>query len=251
MPRWARPPPAWRRALPRSAGPSEWSEAWRAADRRARAALERAIDEASELRGAPAMGEHAAARSVVDALPDGALLLLGNSLPVRVADAACPAAARRIDVLCQRGACGIDGLIAGAAGSASAAGRPTAVLLGDVSFAHDLGGLAAARAAGAPLAIVVIDNGGGRIFEQLPVASAPGGAEALERYFLTPPGVDVAAAAATFGLPHRRALDPAALAAAVRAALSADGATIIHAPVAPHGARDVERAALALLAEDT
>jgi 2-succinyl-5-enolpyruvyl-6-hydroxy-3-cyclohexene-1-carboxylate synthase len=272
-------------ALPRSAGPDEWSEAWRAADRRARAAIERAIAEASaggetsagavtidrtadrpSSSGSPAassgdrgrdpagspmsppMVEHAAVRAVVDALPDGALLLLGNSLPVRVADAACPAAARRIDVLGQRGACGIDGLIAGAAGSASAAGRPAALLLGDVSFAHDLGGLAAARAAGAPLAIVVIDNGGGRIFEQLPVASAPGGAEALARYFLTPPGVDVAAAAAAFGLAHRRAVDPAALADAVRAALRTDGVTIIHAPVAPHGARDVERAALALLA---
>jgi 2-succinyl-5-enolpyruvyl-6-hydroxy-3-cyclohexene-1-carboxylate synthase len=307
-------------ALPGSAGPGEWSEAWRAADRRARAALERAIDEASRA-GAGAtsadaakidraadlppssgsrsassgdrashlppssgsraassgdraadlppssgsrsassgdrgrdtsapMGEHAAVRAVVDALPDGALLVLGNSLPVRVADAACPASARRIDVLGQRGACGIDGLIAGAAGSASAAGRPTAVLLGDVSFAHDLGGLAAARAAGAPLAVVVIDNGGGRIFEQLPVASAPGGAEALERYFLTPPGVDVASAAAAFGLPHRRALDVAALAGAVREALAAEGATVIHAPVAPHGAREVERAALVLLAGD-
>ena len=277
-------------ALPGSAGPDEWSEAWRAADRRARAALERAIDQVSaggEISAAAvtvdrasdppssgssatssgdrgrdpavsapmsasmsAMIEHAAVRAVVDALPDGALLVLGNSLPVRVADAACPAAARRIDVLGQRGACGIDGLIAGAAGSASAAGRPTAVLLGDVSFAHDLGGLAAARAAGAPLAIVVIDNGGGRIFEQLPVASAPGGAEALERYFLTPPGVDVAAAAAAFGLAHRRALDPAALADAVRAALLTDTATVVHAPVAPHGARDVERAALSLLAGD-
>ncbi len=274
-------------ALSRSADPGEWSEAWRAADRRARAALERAIDEAraggetsaavakmdrtadlpqsSGSRAASsgdrgrdpathvpmsAMNEHAAVRAVVDALPDGALLVLGNSLPVSVADAACPAAARRIDVLGQRGACGIDGLIAGAAGSASAAGRPTAVLLGDVSFAHDLGGLAAARTAEASLAIVVIDNGGGRIFEQLPVADAPGGAEVLERYFLTPPGVDVAAAAAAFGLAHRRALDPAALAAAVGAALRTDGATVIHAPVAPHSARDEERAALSRLAAD-
>jgi 2-succinyl-5-enolpyruvyl-6-hydroxy-3-cyclohexene-1-carboxylate synthase len=232
--------------LGRAARPGEWSEAWRAADRRARACLERAMAGA----GGGVLGEHAAVRAAVEALPDGALLLLGNSLPVRVADAACPAAARRIDVLSQRGACGIDGLVAGAAGSASAAGRPTAVILGDVSFAHDLGGLAAARAAGAPLAVVVIDNGGGRIFEQLPVASAPGGAEALERFFLTPPGVDVAAAAAAFGVPYRRAADAPSLAAAVRAALSGEGATIVHAPVAPHSARDVERAALALLAEE-
>ena len=228
-------------------GPGEWGEAWRAADRRARACLERAMAADD---GTGQLGEHAAVRAAVDALPDGALLLLGNSLPVRVAGAACPAAARRIDVLCQRGACGIDGLVAGAAGSASATGRPTAVVLGDVSFAHDVAGLAAARAAGAPLAVIVVDNGGGRIFEQLPVASAPGGAEVLERFFLTPPGIDVAAAAAAFGLPCVRAHDAASLAADVRAALAAPGATVVHAPVAPHSARDVERAALALLAEE-
>ena len=234
--------------LGRGGPPGEWSEAWRAADRRARACLERAMAAAVDGAGAGQLGEHAAVRAAVDALPDGALLLLGNSLPVRVAGAACPAAPRRIDVLCQRGACGIDGLVAAAAGSASATGRPTAVVLGDVSFAHDLGGLAAARAAGAPLAVIVIDNGGGRIFEQLPVASAPGGAEVLERFFLTPPAIDVAAAAAAFGLPSARAADAASLAAAVRAALAAPGATVVHAPVAPHSARDVERAALALLA---
>ncbi|HTE51589.1 MAG TPA: 2-succinyl-5-enolpyruvyl-6-hydroxy-3-cyclohexene-1-carboxylic-acid synthase [Kofleriaceae bacterium] len=196
-----------------------------------------------------ATGEHAAVRAAVDALPDGALLVLGNSLPVRVADAACPASARRIGVLHQRGACGIDGLIAGAAGAASAAGRPTALILGDVSFAHDLGGLAAARVAGAPLAVVVIDNAGGRIFEHLPVASAPGGAEALERFYLTAPQIDLGAAAAAFGVAYRRATDPTGLTEAVRAALASPGATLIHAPVAPHSARDVERAALALLAE--
>jgi 2-succinyl-5-enolpyruvyl-6-hydroxy-3-cyclohexene-1-carboxylate synthase len=228
--------------LGRAAAPGEWSESWRDADRRARAALDRAMSAAPD-------GEHAAVRAAQSALPDGALLMLGNSLPVRVADAACPAAARHIDVLHQRGACGIDGLIAGAAGAASAASRPTALLLGDVSFAHDIAGLAAARALAAPLAVIVIDNAGGRIFEQLPIAAAPGGAGALERFFLTPPGLDLAAASSAFGLPCRHAPDPASLAQAVRAALSGPGATVIHAPVAPHGARDVERAALASLAE--
>ena len=260
--------------LPRTPAPGreseEWREEWRDANRRAREALDRAIG-AAEQAGAraalerpggaahhsgatassSALGEHAAVRAAVEALPERALLLLGNSLPVRVADAACPAAACRIDVLCQRGACGIDGLVAGAAGAASAARRPTAAILGDVSFAHDLGGLAAARAAGAPLALVVIDNGGGRIFEQLPVAAAPGGAEVLERFFVTPPGLDLAAAAAAFGVAYKRVADAASLAGAVRAALSGPGgATVVHALVAPHSAQEVDRAALALCAEE-
>jgi 2-succinyl-5-enolpyruvyl-6-hydroxy-3-cyclohexene-1-carboxylate synthase len=212
-----------------AARPSGWTEAWMAANRRAGAAIDRL---------AVTGGEHAAVRAVVGALPDGGLLMLGNSLPVRTAEA-CGCDRRRIGVLHQRGAAGIDGLIAGAAGAASAARRPTALLLGDVSFAHDLGGLAAARLAGAPLAIVVIDNGGGRIFEQLPVARAPGGAELLERFFLTAPAIDVAAAAAAFGLPCVKTDQPGG---AVAAALAGGGATVVHVPVAPHSAREVEAA---------
>ncbi len=216
-----------------AARPGAWTESWLAGNRRAGAALDRLA----------VAGEHAAVRSAIAALPDGALLALGNSLPVRIAESA-PADRRRVGVLHQRGACGIDGLIAGAAGAASASGRPTALLLGDVSFAHDLGGLAAARAAGAPLAIVVIDNGGGRIFEQLPVARTPGGAELLERFFLTPPAIDVAAAAAAFGIGYLRCEDPAP---AVARALAGGGATILHVPVAPHSARDLEAALAAEL----
>ena len=82
-------------------------------------------------------------------------------------DAACPAEARRIDVLGQRGACGIDGLVAGAAGSASAAGRPTAVLLAmSASRTTWAAGRRARRRA--PLAIVVIDTRRRSHFEQLP-----------------------------------------------------------------------------------
>ena len=214
-----------------------WAEAWAAANRRARAWIDHAI--------APG-DEHAAVRAAVGALPDGALLMLGNSLPVRAVDTACAASSRRLDVIPQRGACGIDGLVAGAAGAAGAARRPTALLLGDVSFAHDVGGLAAARAASTPLAIVVIDNGGGRIFEQLPVASTPGAAELLERFFLTPPGLDVAAAAAAYGVATCATTD---VAADVAAALARPGATVVHVRVAPHSARDLERAAAAAIDE--
>ena len=222
-----------------------WRERWSAAARDVRAAMDRSI----AARGGEAgpLAEHAAARAAVDALPDGALLVVGNSLPVRTVDAACPAGPRRLDVLCQRGASGIDGLVAGAAGAASAARRPTLLLLGDVSFAHDLSGLAAARLAGAPLAILVLDNGGGRIFEQLPVARAPGGAEVLERFFLTPPGLDLAAAAAAFDVRFQRAASAAAVGAAVEQALGGPGPSLIHVPVAPHGARELEAAVLARL----
>ena len=61
------------------------------------------------------------------------MLVVGNSLPVREVDAVLPASPRRLTVASQRGANGIDGLVAGAAGAAVAANRPTLLLVGDVS----------------------------------------------------------------------------------------------------------------------
>ena len=57
-------------------------------------------------------------------------------------------------VLSQRGASGIDGLIAGAAGAASAFDGPVTLLMGDVSALHDVSGLAVAGSARRSLAVV-------------------------------------------------------------------------------------------------
>ena len=151
-------------------------------------------------------------------------------------------------MITQRGAAGIDGLIASAAG-ATRAGQPVLLVLGDVSFAHDVGALLAARAATAPIAIVVVDNGGGQIFAGLPVARANLGA-AFERHFLTPTELDPVAVATAFGARAVRAETPAAIASHVATALAALAPTItvIHAPVSPSGAHDGRRTALELLA---
>ncbi len=105
----------------------------------------------------------------------------------------------------------------------------------------------AARAAAAPLAIVVIDNAGGRIFDGLPVARSAIDAATYARCFTTPPELDPVAVATAFGARATRADTPEAIAAAVRAALRERGATIIHAPVTPSGAHDVKRTARELV----
>lgn len=187
--------------------------------------------------GAAALAEGAAIRAVVDALPAHALLAVGNSLPVREVDVFCRADSARVAVWHQRGAAGIDGLIAGAAGAAAAAGRPTALLLGDVSFLHDIGGLAAASALDVPLAIVVLDNQGGRIFEQLPLAGSGAVEPADWRYWSTPPAIDFAAAAATFSIPHLAVDRADSVAEAIRTALARSGPTVVE--VALDGDRTV------------
>src|SRR6185295_6494041 len=104
-------------------------------------------------------------------------------------DAFCPSLPAGVRVLSQRGVSGIDGLLAGAAGAASVTELPVTLLVGDVSFLHDVGGLALARHARAPLVIVVINNDGGRIFEQLPLARS--GHSAALPHFTTPHGLDL------------------------------------------------------------
>jgi 2-succinyl-5-enolpyruvyl-6-hydroxy-3-cyclohexene-1-carboxylate synthase len=218
-------------------GDLAWPGRWRDADRDAQRAITAAL---------AAHAEPAAIRAAIAAAPPTAQLVLGNSLPIRLVDAVCPDSGHHRAVLAQRGANGIDGLIAGAAGAATHA--PTLLVLGDVSFAHDAGALAVARAAHAPLAIVVIDNGGGRIFDQLPLAEAELPPGQFARLWRTPPAADPIGLALAHGCRAIRADAPAAIAAAVAAALERPGATIIHAPVDPTSAAAFRRAVIAALA---
>lgn len=216
---------------------TEFAAAWRAAEQRASGAMQRAL--ASHPRS-----EGSVLRAALEAAPREMLVQVGNSLPVRVIDQVCVGGTERT-VLTQRGAAGIDGLIASAAG-ATRAHKPVLLILGDVSFAHDIGGLLAAREAIAPLVILVIDNGGGRIFDGLPVARTNPG-PAFQRHFTTAPGLDIAAVAHVLGARAVTAATPAAAASAITAALTERGVTVIHAPVTPTGALDVRRDAIEIV----
>lgn len=179
--------------------------------------------------------EGVVARAVVDALPAGASLVAGNSMAVRDLDTYCAPRSSGVRVFHQRGASGIDGLVAGAAGLRSVSDCPVVLLVGDVSFAHDLGGLSAARGAGGPLVIVVVDNGGGRIFDLLPMGQTsrrdPALRAAFERHFLTPQDVSIAHAAAAFSLDHARVTDRHALRDAMARGLSSTKPLVIEAVV--------------------
>jgi 2-succinyl-5-enolpyruvyl-6-hydroxy-3-cyclohexene-1-carboxylate synthase len=104
-----------------------------------------------------------------------------------------------ITVHSNRGANGIVGVMATAVGVAIGSDAPTAVLLGDVAFCHDLSSLAALRSRGLDLTIVVTDNDGGAIFSFLPQASALP-ADRFELLFGTPHGTDIVEVARAFGL---------------------------------------------------
>ncbi|MEP7053430.1 MAG: thiamine pyrophosphate-dependent enzyme, partial [Pseudomonadota bacterium] len=228
-----------------------WLEAAELCDTSARAAFARAWSDANDLawrvmereigRTTAVLSEPRAIRAVLEPLPEGCWLVLGNSLPIREVDAYVARGTRRVRVLSQRGANGIDGLISGAAGAASTTDEPTLLLLGDVSFSHDLGGLAAARACRGAFVIVVIDNGGGRIFEQLPVFRQFEGRPDAERFWLTPQGLELAHAAQLFGYRYARLSNVFEVTTGVRQAIATHGVSILHVIVEGSSARETEQ----------
>lgn len=217
----------------RSAERKAFAAVWRQAERLHWQVVEQVLAE-------PASGglsEPLAVRIAIEALPDGGLLGVGNSLPIRSADAFAPPRAGSTRVWSQRGVNGIDGLVSGAVGAAQAAAAPSLALLGDVSLMHDVGGLAAARTLTTPLCLLVLDNAGGRIFDELPMQAALAAEPSLGRFWLTPPNADFSHAAGLFQLPYRPVEDAAALRAALEGAFAHPGCTLIHARVAADSVR--------------
>jgi 2-succinyl-5-enolpyruvyl-6-hydroxy-3-cyclohexene-1-carboxylate synthase len=171
------------RAEGRVARGGAWLEGWREADAKAWAAIQ----------ASPEGFEGRVLASLEPELPEEAVVWVSSSMPIRDVEACFPQSAKRIRFLANRGANGIDGVVSSALGAAIATGLPTWVLIGELALQHDAGGLLAARRAGAPLEIVCIDNGGGGIFDFLPVAEHADPA-AYEAHIATPSGVvDLAA----------------------------------------------------------
>jgi 2-succinyl-5-enolpyruvyl-6-hydroxy-3-cyclohexene-1-carboxylate synthase len=220
------------------------SSLWRAAQARARVTIDAHV--------CTEFGEAAAVARVCARLPAGSLLALGNSLPPRLADRYAAATARGVRVCSQRGASGIEGAIAGALGAASQVGVPVTLLVGDVSFLHDLGSLwaalpervQAAQPPRQPVVLVVINNAGGRIFEQLPIASHPG--VALELW-TTPHAIHLRAAADLYGIGYAEVTDASSLERALDAAYAGRGTTLVEVRVAPDGAAACQRRVAAAL----
>lgn len=220
---------------PQSERDGAWVESLRKADSLAWSEVERAI--------ATGRGEGAAVRAGLTAAPN-ATLVIGNSLPIRTLDRFVPGGGNARRVLCQRGANGIDGLVSGAIGAALAASSPTLAIVGDVSFVHDMNALTAASQLDVPLVVLVVDNGGGRIFESLPIAHVPSMQSAMP-LFTTPHGIDLAAASRAYGVACVETHDASETSRAVSAAIARAGMTVVRAIVEPHDAHDRFAALLA------
>ncbi|MEW6475149.1 MAG: 2-succinyl-5-enolpyruvyl-6-hydroxy-3-cyclohexene-1-carboxylic-acid synthase [Actinomycetota bacterium] len=228
-----------------------WYEAWGAAEKAARAALDAFLDSDDQ----PFEGR--VARDVAAVCADDRrrpALVVASSMPVRDLEAFAGRTPER--VYANRGVNGIDGLVstvlgvaAGSnAGSAEPARRPVVGLLGDLAFLHDAGGLLGAPQRGLDAVFVVVDNGGGGIFSFLPQAALP--PERFELLFGTPPGADVAEVAKAYGLPAERVERAGEVGPALERALAAGGVRVLIVPTGDRTANvDRHRQAWAAVGE--
>ena len=127
--------------------------------------------------------EGTVAKCCVESIDEGGELFIGNSMPIRDMDMFSLTSSKKIHIYSNRGASGIDGIISSAFGMCNNSNNKNSLLLiGDVSFYHDMNGLLASRY-GANLTIVVINNSGGGIFSFLPIANS--GLENFQQYWTT------------------------------------------------------------------
>lgn len=191
-----------------SAAACRLANSWRDAEARLQALLDQALS--TDPPSAGAWNEPALARHLSRLLPPGLAVMLANSSPVRDWETFADPAAPSRPMVGFRGASGIDGTLSEACGLAEALGS-CLLISGDLALLHDANGWLWRPQLQGRLTVLVIDNGGGGIFEQLPIRIEPAELLDFDRLFAMPQPVDPLALAQAHGVPARLVASPAAL----------------------------------------
>ena len=169
--------------------------------------------------------------------PDPATVVVSNSMPVRDVDRFAGATDREVTVLANRGASGIDGVTSTALGAGSATDDDLVYVTGDLAFYHDMNGLLSLSRCDVDATIVVVNNDGGGIFHELPVADFD---PPFTEQFQTPHGLDFEPVGDLYDVPFER-VTVDAFAAAYRDAVAEPGSRVLEVAFdagASHDARD-------------
>ncbi|KAA1039097.1 2-succinyl-5-enolpyruvyl-6-hydroxy-3-cyclohexene-1-carboxylic-acid synthase [Macrococcus equipercicus] len=130
-------------------------------------------------------------------LKEDDVIFLGNSMPIRDCDTFFIDGAAR--PYCNRGANGIDGVVSTAMGMA--VHKKVTLVIGDISFFHDMNGLIMRKLEDIDIRIIVMNNNGGGIFSYLPQKEE----ELLfERLYGTPLDLDFEHTAKLYGFNYQR-----------------------------------------------
>ncbi len=170
------------------------------------------------------LSEPAVAFHVSKHCPTSHGLFVGNSTPIRDMDWFGQGLSDKVrNVAANRGASGIDGLLATATGHAIGLEQPTTILIGDLSALHDLNSLSLVAKSPWPMIVLVLNNQGGHIFDLLPIRES----EHFEQFFATPHEYQFEHAAKMFGIDYRRITETDDFAASYRDACSQDRSIIL------------------------
>ncbi|MFP7300462.1 2-succinyl-5-enolpyruvyl-6-hydroxy-3-cyclohexene-1-carboxylic-acid synthase [Neobacillus niacini] len=147
------------------------------------------------IKDSPMLSEGRLFYQLQEMLPEDAVLFVGNSMPIRDLDSFFLNNNKSIKVMANRGANGIDGTVSTALG-AGLYSQPLYLVLGDLTFFHDLNGMVAAKLYDIDIRIIVVNNNGGGIFSFLPQAQHP---KHFELLFGTPLNLEFEHAVSMFG----------------------------------------------------
>ncbi|HUH99686.1 MAG TPA: 2-succinyl-5-enolpyruvyl-6-hydroxy-3-cyclohexene-1-carboxylic-acid synthase, partial [Nitrososphaerales archaeon] len=145
-----------------------WLEAWLRADAEAEAKIASLMDDTPE----PFEGKlfHILSKTLRPQTP--LAMVVGSSMPVRDLDYFFLRGSPNVRILANRGANGIDGVVSTAMGVSALEGD-VVLILGDISFYHDMNGLMASKLHRLNATIIVVNNRGGGIFSFLAQHSLP------------------------------------------------------------------------------
>ncbi|HHW36562.1 MAG TPA: 2-succinyl-5-enolpyruvyl-6-hydroxy-3-cyclohexene-1-carboxylic-acid synthase [Bacillales bacterium] len=194
----------------------KWLESWVTADRIAGEVLEQLGNDEEEFEGQAVL-------RIAQNLPENSTLFVGNSMPIRDVDSFFFNTVRNVRIMANRGANGIDGTISAALGASTVA-EPLILLVGDLTFYHDLNGLLAAKLHKLNATIVIVNNEGGGIFSFLSQSEHPKNFELL---FGTPLGLDYSHVVKMYGGQFKRIDDWVELSAAIKNCKDVKGLNVI------------------------
>lgn len=165
-------------SVPEQMEPNRYAALWATADELAEAATREYV-------GLPG-DEGVIVKTLFEMMPDGSDLFSGSSMPIRDVDTFFCKTDKDIAIFSNRGTNGIDGVVSSAFGVSAARNRQTFLLIGDLSFLHDVNGLIISRFHETNLTIIILNNDGGGIFSYLPQSTVP---NHFEELFGTPTGL--------------------------------------------------------------
>ncbi|WLR41200.1 2-succinyl-5-enolpyruvyl-6-hydroxy-3-cyclohexene-1-carboxylic-acid synthase [Bacillus carboniphilus] len=133
-------------------------------------------------------------------LPNESSLFISNSMPIRDVDTFLSKCDKEFTCYANRGANGIDGIISSGLGI-SKVHKHVYLIIGDLSFYHDMNGLLAAKLYNLSITIILVNNNGGGIFSFLPQSKEK---EHFETLFGTATDLDFSFAATMYGANYHR-----------------------------------------------